>query len=158
MKWIKSILELRRNKIRLEFIKSFDTEHGSVLLQHLLQKEDPEKLRWMLMELVFPKDFEEPINEKKMFVIGRRLNKDENFHLFIKSRSTRSYRAFILAKSNEQDMLRGRIMEAESIISTCEMAETVLGNWKAYQAAKDKRELLKKFIATSKEKMLNVKK
>jgi len=125
----KRISKETKEKIKLKLLKNFDTGDNNTLIFELLKVLPDETVRLALFRRLFPIDYKEPLEEKRRFEIYSKLNHDSFIKLF-KSRYTRSYEAFFLAKTDEdRDQLKGRILEIQNIIDMCVRADEVLANW-----------------------------
>lgn len=134
---------------RKEIIKEFDTYRGNLILEELIKREDPNKLRRMLFEYVFPLDFKN-MEERRRWEVYYRIGKATSIINLLKSRYTRAYQAFTQAHDDkEREQLRGRIMEVENLIDQAESSGDVLANWEDSQKRlREKKSRLTKYFNT----------
>jgi len=102
-------------------------------------------IKEVLWEMVFTYDIAPPVNLKERYKIYKKLNADEDFFKLFKSKYSTNYKAFFLAKTDEDKwVLKGRMLELLDTLNTMDVAAGKLDNWAEVEKINEKKITLKK--------------
>jgi len=102
-------------------------------------------IREILWEMVFTYDIAPPVNLKERYKIYKKLNSDKDFFKLFKSKYSTNYKAFFMAKTDEEKwILKGRMLELLDTLNTMDIAKGKLDNWDEVEKINSKKITLKK--------------
>lgn len=128
-------------------LRKFNDLEKEVLAEELLKNIPKQELRRKYFEILFPIDFKDVPDDRRRFEIYARIGKATSIIELLKSKYTRSYEAFFKAPKEDQDFLKGRIMEVSDILDSSLSAGDILANWDSYQKRKAiKRNILNNYL------------
>lgn len=123
-----------KKQLEKQILIEYDDVQGNLILERLIEREPPERLRTLLFKKVFPLDFKDVPEERRRFEVYARIAKATSILDLFRSRYTRTYEAFVQAKTDEErEQLKGRILECSNIIDQALLAPNVLADWDNYQ-------------------------
>lgn len=141
---MKSIKQILTSTTIYKIYKERETLKYIEELKRMIQKDG---LRDVLFEMMFPFDYQEPIDLKERYRIFSEMSKNKDIMKLLQSRYTRNYQAYFSAKDNEERfILKGRMLELQDMIRTIPISSKIYGEWDKYKEESKIKANIKKGI------------